>query len=158
MRVNDERWGRCSLGHSFQEDCRYERAVPSDGSLAAPAAQEGLQAAFLYTGICFSLNFPGVRLRKWLHQHFPWGCDCTRFLSGYFCQAENPHSNDLAGRSQAGLETAQFADQAGSVRKAKGKLGIIAALNVLGDRTSWNPFVLLNQAIVIFPLHTEGKS
>lgn len=60
-------------------------------------------AVFLYTGICFSLNFPGVTFRKQPHRWLPSGCNCTRFLSRYFCQAENPQTNGLVGRSQAGL-------------------------------------------------------
>lgn len=46
MGVNEERWGRHSPGHSFQEDCTYECAVPSDCSLAVSAAHKWLQLSF----------------------------------------------------------------------------------------------------------------
>lgn len=46
MGVNEERWGRHSPGHNFQEDCTYECAVPSDCSLAVSAAHKWLQLSF----------------------------------------------------------------------------------------------------------------
>lgn len=125
MGVNEERSGRCSSGHHFQEDYTYEHAVPSDRSLAASAAQKWLSAVILHTGICFPLNFPGVAFRKQPHRHFPCRRNCTRFLSRCFCQAEIPHANGLVGRSRAGLGDCSFAGRGGGVgvRKAKGKGG-----------------------------------
>lgn len=152
--------GRCSPGHSFQEDCRYEHAVPSDGSLAVSAAQEGLQLPFFTQESAFLSIFQKSFSESGSISVFHGNVAVLASYWIFFAKAESPQSNDLARGLQAGLANAGFTGQAGSVRKAKGKVGIIAARNVLRERANWNnPFVMPNHTIIIFfPLNTKGKS
>lgn len=123
MGVNEERWGRCSPGHSFQEDCTHEQTVPRDRSLAASVAQKRPQVSAFTQEPAFLSIF-----QESLSESSPMGgfhADVTALASYLGILAKQKIHKLMASRGDPGQGWEITGGQAGSVsgRKAKGKGG-----------------------------------
>lgn len=148
MGVHVGRRGRCSPGPAFQEGCAYEHAVPGDGSWQCLQHKTSSSCLPLHRNLLY-LKFPGVT--RGPIDHFHMGGTALTSCVGVFAK-RNPSTNGLAG-----LEAARFAGQSwgggSAAGRQKGRVGIIATLNTLGERANWNPRFVPNH-----DSHAKGKS
>lgn len=150
MRVNDERWGRHSLGHSFQEDCRYEHAVPSDGSLAAPAAQEGLQLPFFTQESAFLSLFQESRSESSSISIFHGDVTALASYWDIFAKQKIHKAVTSQGDRRQGCTLLSLLTKLGGSGRQRESWESLQLLMYLGERASCNPSVMPNQTIIIF--------
>lgn len=158
MGVNEERSGRCSPGHHFQEDYTYEHAVPSDRSLAASAAQKWLQLSFSTQESAFLRIF-----QESLSESSPIGtfhADVTALASSRDVFAKQKFHILMAswGDPRQGWESAHLLAEVGVLvsGRQKGKVGIATTLNILGERANWKPFFMPNHFFFFFCSTPKG--